>query len=784
MSLPSLKNSKLQALSVVLCGAVLAGLGFLPLFAGPSYEFALACGIVVALIAAPANAIDVALHQPSPAAAFQRGLTSGVLFALLSLSIAVAHGVRAGFCDAWAQLPLFFLGPLVGALCSGTWGAMAGLILSPLDGRRRRVVLALGVGLLGPLLSIAVSFGRYYASPMIFAFDHFVGFFAGTLYDTEIDGADRLLTYRVGSAGWLLLAFGFCAALDRSGRGFSLEVRTRLVPLTLAIVGLAAGTAIAARGPQLGHYQTAETIRSTLGHVAKSRRCEVVYAVGIAKRDADALARECDEHVEQQERFFELRFEGKITVFLFASSAQKAQLMGARDVYIAKPWRREIYIQQGGYPHPVLGHELAHVVAGAFAQGPFLVAGPLGGWIPDPGRIEGFAVAASPSENDDLTLQQWSRAMKDLQLLPPLSSVFKLSFLGQNSSTAYTVAGSFVQWLHRTHGAAAVKRWYGGEPVWTVTGKPLSQLESEYHAFLDQVEVSAAAMNVAKTRFSQPAIFGRACPHEVDQLTRLAGYHLNAQDPRKAEELYREVLALDLDNYSARLGLGDCSLKERDLAAASQRFEQVARDVRLKGLWEAWAKERVGNTAWVAGDIAAARKLYRETAESVVDEDHLRSLDIKLLVTPDMAPTAPVRSAVHALLIGDPTFGTDWTVAGAELGRWSELDPKDGTADYLLGRNYFSRGRWEEAAARLDQALSKPLRLPRVLSESLRTRLFVACALGQTTAASQAYARYGALSDLPEARRLSVQRLAERCGAAASSNSSGPEPTTPGSNLP
>ena len=38
--------------------------------------------------------------------------------------------------------------------------------------------------------------------------------------------------------------------------------------------------------------------------------------------------------------------------------------MGAADTYIAKPWRREVYVQAAGYPHPVLGHELMHVLAG------------------------------------------------------------------------------------------------------------------------------------------------------------------------------------------------------------------------------------------------------------------------------------------------------------------------------------------------------------------------------------------------------------------------------------
>jgi len=64
-----------------------------------------------------------------------------------------------------------------------------------------------------------------------------------------------------------------------------------------------------------------------------------------------------------------------VRAFFFRDAAEKKRLMGAGDTYIAKPWRKEVYLQMGAYPHPVLGHELAHVVAGSFGRGPFRIAG-------------------------------------------------------------------------------------------------------------------------------------------------------------------------------------------------------------------------------------------------------------------------------------------------------------------------------------------------------------------------------------------------------------------------
>src|SRR5205807_1470112 len=178
--------------------------------------------------------------------------------------------------------------------------------------------------------------------------------------------------------------------------------------------------------------------------------------------------------------------------FFFADSGQKKRLMGAADTYIAKPWRNEVYLQVSGYPHPVLGHELAHVVAGSFGRGPFRTAGPLGGVWPNPGLIEGVAVAASP-DDEDLTDAQWARAMLDLGILAPVERIFSVGFLGEHAAKSYTIAGAFVRWMIDTHGAAAVRRWYGGEAIEAVTGKGWAALDADFRQSLAQYTLSPDA---------------------------------------------------------------------------------------------------------------------------------------------------------------------------------------------------------------------------------------------------------------------------------------------------
>ena len=334
--------------------------------------------------------------------------------------------------------------------CGAQWsGLVARRAFEP--GWRLRALCILGA-LAAPLCGIGVSLGRFYTSPMVFAFDPFFGYFAGPLYDTVIDAFWTLATYRAGSLLSLLGVGCSAAHFDDRPAIFGGFQRP-----WLAGVGAAAllGSALfICNGTTLGHFSTRASIEAALGQQVYGARCDVKYSCGILRRDALLFARDCDAELRADEAYFEIAGPARVTAFLFASEAEKGRLMGASSTYIAKPWRREIYVQYAAYPHPVVGHELAHVLAGSFGQGPFRVSGPLGGWIPDPGRIEGVAVAASPNDNDDFTLDEWAKTLLDLSLLPPLESVFRLGFLGQNSSTAYTVAGAFVHWFHDHYGAS------------------------------------------------------------------------------------------------------------------------------------------------------------------------------------------------------------------------------------------------------------------------------------------------------------------------------------------
>lgn len=763
-------------------------LGFLPLLGGPGYEMAVVAGLLLPFLAAMSAALDVlnrARSGPADRAGQARAtpvglvadslLGAGIIW-LIFCAINLLHGLRSGLCEPFDDLKLMALGPGVGTLLGGAWGALVGLWLADRGARRaalslpqrspratRSALLFLCVAL--PLFSIGISVWRFLTSPMVFAYDPFVGYFSGSIYDTVIN-YDGLVSYRLGSLCSLLALLAACAHLTRDALG---RVRFRRRQLGLALAGLVAALCslwISLSGPRFGHYYTTADIKAELGGELSYGRCDLAYDRSLPRDTMTAIARDCDAHIHALEAYFGAPGPERITAYFFASASRKQQLMGAMSVYIAKPWRREVYLQAEMYPHSVLGHELAHVVAGAYARGPFKVPGRVWGVFANPGLIEGMAVAAAPDEDADLTLQQWARAMRELGLLPPLSRVFHLGFLGENSSTAYTVAGAFVEWFRTNYGSAKLRGWYAGQTLEQLSGQRLPALEQRWLSSLDAVEVPPEAMGVAKARFDRPAVFGRHCPHAVDRLFAGARALLGA-DPSGSEANCREVLKLEPDHLGARLTLADARAAQGDLGAARDGYRAIAGDQRLSASQRALGLETLGDLELVAGDPSQASELYKQVMGAIVGEDKLRSLELR-----SEAQDSTARQALVALLIGTGGKPRDWIDAADLLGRWAEREPQNGLPEYLLGKNLYGNGRFDLALPRLLAANHKQISNRRARAEALRTLLFVACARADLPVATRAYADYASLAEGPAARRAGVRAFARRCGAAAAGEES------------
>lgn len=753
-----------------MCLLVTASLGFLPLFAGPGYEYALGCGLVLPVVAALVVAFDTLRNPRGPFESFGSGAATGAGFFSVALAIGLLHGLRVGFCDPVGGMVLLALGPGAGSVLAGVWGALAAFAVLSLPSRRwHRMSFALALAAAGPAAGVLLSLWRFYASPMAFAFDPFFGEIAGPLYDTVLPDDSALGTYRLGTA-CTLLALGVLAFHLRRDNAGRVRPAWRGKPgwAVLGILAAMASVWHSAAGASLGHYATAASIEKALGGHLASRRCELVYSTALPRRDVELLARECDGFVSEIERYFATRGPKTIRVYVFRNAEEKKRQIGAGNTQIAKPWRKEVYIQGVAYPHHVLGHELAHVIAGQFARGPFRVAGSFDGLVPDPGLIEGLAVAASPPD-DELLPEEWARVMLKLGLLPPLDRVFQLSFLGVPAQKAYTVAGAFIDWYRARFGVGALKRWYGGAALAEVTaGRSLSQLEKQWHAALATKPADERALATARLRFDRPSVFGRRCPHAVDRLEAEAYALLGAGDPVAARERFEQLLKLDREHFSGRVGLATCALRRGELTEAERIYAELSRDAAQTELNRIFAVEATADLSMMRRRFAAAADGYERVQRAVVDEDRLRALDVKLYATGlGKTPAERLgRDAIVELLIGDPKQGPSWDVAATLLAGWSAVDEHQGLSEYLLGKNLFGRGLWSAAQSRLDSALGRGLSLPRVRIEAMSDRLRLACADKSVDVAARMFSVLRA-EPLRAARRQQLELLAERCGVGA-----------------
>lgn len=760
----------------VVAALVMTGVGFVPLFGGPGYEQALACGLVLPTVAAVAAAIDASSARAAsagrtPLGSLGRGLLGGAALVALAIVITLLHAVRAGICELWGALLYMLLTAGAGTLMGGAWGSVVGEAVAARAARRAnraRVLWPILLALAGPFTGIALSIWRFWSSPMIFAFDPFVGYFSGTLYDTVIDAGNALLTYRLGSLATLVALALAASVLERAPScraGLTLDLRTAS-SRARAGLGFLAGTAslgLFLAGGKLGHVSTSASIAKDLGAEKHGARCDVVYPSTTREQEANLLVKDCDEQVAWLEKRFGQRGPQRIRAFFFRDAEDKKRLMGAAHTYIAKPWREEVYLQLASYPHPVLGHELAHVLAGAFGRGPFRIAGAASGLLPNPGLIEGVASFASP-DDDDLTDLQWARAMMDIGILPPMDRVFSLRFLGDASSKSYTLAGAFIDWIAQTRGMDAVRAWYGGASLEELTGATWGDLDRAFREHLRTLPLPAEAESFARAKFQRPGIFRRKCPHLVDALRREADVCRDSQRFDEAIRTYREVLLKDDHDYASRQSMGVIERRHGDRAAGIATLSALANGTDVPRTYRDRAEEALADADFIDGEYVRAASRYDALASRSLDEDSARTLEVKSLGARDER----ARAAVKALLLGDEKRGSDVFLGGVELGGWDARTPSP-LAEYLIGRNLVGRGFFRRGATLLDSALDSPEPLPsaRIAREALRQRAVAACAEGDGAALDRVRARLASEQDpyrgTSGGRRDFVERIIGRC---------------------
>lgn len=720
------------AVAVAMCAVPLLGVQ------GP--ESALVLGVLLPPMAAYVSARLCLVVRARGGAARIAALleaSTGFSFALVALAAGVLglDSLRIRNCAPLEGLAFMVLGPGLGTWLAGLCGVVAAVLVV-------RPLAAVSCATLLPFGGVALALLRFYETPAIFAYSHFFGMFSGTLYDEKIGLQAPLLSLRVASCVWIagLLLLLVSSVDPRSLRPSRARVRERRAAFALALVACVVAAASLLFATELHQASSRHALREALGGQLDSRRCRLLFPRELARDERLRLADECDFGMARAERFLGVTHPTKAIVYLFRSPAEKRLLMGAASTNIAKPWRSEVYLSDGGFPNPTLGHELVHVVARHIGVGPLRVSGRLWGLLPDMALVEGVAVAAAWTPSAGLTPHQWARAMQQLGLLPRLSSVFGAGFLAQQKRLAYTLSGSVLRFVAERYGARIVRRAYTSGDLASALGISLDALDAKWQSYLRTQPLSPHSLAFARARFSGTSVLSAVCPHVRAALEEQLRADLSAGDDAGASRSCARILDIDPGDDAIRAAWVAALARQRNDAGAQRELAAMAGVGGAKNPWVSVARHALADEAARRGDRSTALFGYEALVHEPVDDDALRQLQVKVLGQHGSDKQAAL---LFELLVGEPGLRADPATA-VHLARELRAERTDGLPHYLEARQLYFQRRYARAATLLGESRSLGLPTPELRTEGLRVEAICRFAIADFDGSAALFRRFSA----------------------------------------
>ncbi len=701
--------------------ATVMGIGFgrLPLFGTLGFELSLAAALFAAPMSLDLGAAVAREMQRRPAEGIGRaryagrslapstlvsvGLVTAVI--LIPAVICALRGIVVPTCDWRFGIEAYLALPVATAVLGGALGHALGVLAGP----RRFAGAALAQV---PLLFVAgAALWRFYAAPPVFTYNAILGYFPGNLYDENVQLEMALLWSRLEQLAWVLTVVALVAiVLDvptfRVTRASRPSGR-RIGAWVLALVAAGAGTVLRLESGALGYAIDPDDIQAALGGRIETEHFIIYYAkTPEIEEQIDVIAEDHELRYAQVTRLLGVQSSGKLGSYYFSDRDQKARWMGARDVEMAKPWRREIYLDHRSFPHGSLRHEIAHAVASEFGDPWFGVAMHRIYGIPfaSPGLIEGLAVAIDwPGGYDRLTPHEAVRALVTMGKRPSIAQLLSLQFFTFSSATGYTTAGSFLRFLLDTYGAERLRALYrsGGE-FYASYGKPLSVLEAEWLQMIAKIQLPPGVVDASRERFRGTSVFDRPCPHAIAKRRELAQISAGQGDQRRAVTLMRDVCGDAPDEPRYQLDLGDMLIggDPMEHAEAVGRWTSVARDaLGVTSSLRADALEKLARLAASEGNFTRTRALVAESLTLPVDANERRQQEALAFALDHKGPAG---AALRGYFFPGATRidPASWAVLA------TIAEPGLGFAHYLLGLQRLTAGQFEEASEQLQRSLA------------------------------------------------------------------------------
>ncbi|MYG05521.1 hypothetical protein F4167_02630 [Candidatus Poribacteria bacterium] len=550
---------------------------------------------------------------------------------VLPVGIILLNALRVKNCNFGEGFIFFFLLSVISCVYATAAGTLFGFWI-----KRRWLAYLAYIGFL-VLTCVPVVINLIFHPP-VFAYHATFGYFPGPIYDFVIPITSTLLIARAETLLWALLFLGLAVSICEISRDTALmpQLRwrklfsslTKRVWLYLLVVCLLGFQVYAGA---LGIRPTRDDIAQKLGGFRETEHFEIFYAREL-ETEIENIVEDCEFQYAQLSDY--LTPEGaelsrKVRAYIYASPEQKKQLIGAGSTSVEDPFGHGFHIHAQGFPHPVLKHELAHVFTVPWS--PLKVSLKIG-------LHEGIAVAADWSEGK-LTAHQWAKAMREMEIAPPLSAVMGIGFWGHAGSRSYLLAGSFVRFLVDTYG---IEKFKGVFPTGNFVkhyGKDLQSLETEWINFLEGVPLRDDDINYTTYRLKRRSAFEQVCTHEMAALRDTAWQAYYRKDFVTAVETFGTMLSDEPDNLSTLRGLMYSAYRMRDYEKALSLANRIASAEDTRFSPEALLL--IGDIYWLKNEHEKAMDAYVSIETEYETFERRRMKRIAALSYPDTVQNQP-----------------------------------------------------------------------------------------------------------------------------------------------
>ncbi|MDA3862430.1 MAG: hypothetical protein PF689_01020 [Deltaproteobacteria bacterium] len=603
-------------------------------------------------------------------------VVNSLLLLAFPFVVMVISGLVNGQCNWLSGLKFFFFYPVL----SGFFAASAGFAVGVYTRRWYWVAAAFFI----PLFSLFVELFRLYIYPQIYAYDPFFGFYSGAFYDRLVE---------VGSAFYFARAYHLVMALIivQGILFFKGKKRGKTDRFSILVLGTAF-LFLFFTSARTGFRGDRNSIISSLGGKLETPNFIIYHSDEIKPKNVKFIALQAEFYRQELNRFFQNSYPGKVNIFLFDSIQQKRRLFGAHSVEVAKPWLSEIYITFRGLIHPSLKHELAHVWASMYGDDYFGISfTEVFGFIPlpNPGMIEGIAVAAS-FYSGGMSFHQKAKILHNLKIAIPVRKIFSPEFFASSSARAYTQAGSFLRYLYDQKGPEKLFELFanGGnfERVYDLSPE---KLEEEYLNFLKTIKVDQEIMAVMKAVFSHPPVHKSRCVHQVAREVQKAKLAFGSKKFGKALKLFQKAIDYDPKSLYLKMYYLQAAKSGKYYKDAFAKAHQIIGSSNDNPQLKARAVLTMVEIYWFRKDISQARKTWQKLEALTLSRDLKRQ---KVLFKLILEMTSARRKLFRNIFLkpGKPVE------IATKLEKTAAFFP---LAKYLAASLLLNSGEWGEAAA-------------------------------------------------------------------------------------